>query len=913
VSSVGHVSTPSAPRAPYPRDREADVVLRDGSTLHVRPVRAADEAALRAFFTALSEESMLYRFFGRANIDWATSWALDVDYADRFALVAVSGAKHTIVAHAAYIRTGRDRAEVAFVVSDAWQGHGIATILLAQLAAAAQEHGISTFTSVVLPVNHRMIEVFRESGFPVDTRSAPGVITIELPTSLSDDAIARFEERERIAAVAAVRSVLEPRSVALIGASRRRGTVGSELLHNLIAGGYGGEMYAVNDRADGVQGRPAYRSVTELPGPVELAVVAVPAEAVLQVARDCAPGGVRALLVISAGFAEIGGEGSRRQRELIAACRDAGIRLVGPNCLGVLNTASDVRLNATFAPHPALPGRIGFLSQSGGLGVAIIEAAGRFEVGLSSFVSIGNKADVSANDLLRYWEQDPGTDVVLLYLESFGNPRKFARIARRVARQKPVVAVKSGRSPAGTRATSSHTGALLSASDVTVDALFEQAGVIRTDTLHELLDVAALLAKQPVPRGARVAIVTNAGGPAIMCADTCQSNGVDVPQLPAAVKRRLGAFLPREASLGNPVDMTATASAEDYRRTMHTLVEAGICDAILTIFVPSLVTRASDVAVAIRDAGAAAAAVGVTFAAVFMTSERIPAELASDGAAVPGYEFPEDAARALALAARYGRWRTRPQGTPFEPTNTRPAEAAAILSEALAAGSGWLAPAHVVALLDCYGLPMIETRVVSGSETAAAAAAQMDRPVALKAVAPGLVHKSDVGAVRLGLEDPQAVRDAAREIEAAVARAGRRLEGLIVQPMAPSGVELIVGVVNDHNFGPVLACGAGGTTAELVKDVAVRITPITDLDAREMLQSLRTYPMLEGYRGAPGCDLAAVEDVLLRVGAMVEAHPEIVELDCNPLIAAPQHVLIADARVRVQAAPPPTPMAALSA
>jgi acetate---CoA ligase (ADP-forming) len=911
ASTFTGMSTAPARSASYPSEREADVVLRDGSTLHIRPVRADDEAAIRAFFTALSDESMVFRFFGRTNVDWVTSWAVDVDYADRFALVAVSGAAQAIVAHAAYIRTGRDRAEVAFVVSDAWQGHGIATILLGQLAAAAEAHGISTFTAAVLPVNHRMIEVFRESGFPVDTRSAPGVITIELPTSLSADAIARFEERERIAAVAAVRSVLEPRSVAVIGASRRRGTVGGELLHNVIAGGYGGAVYAVNDRADWVQGLPAYRSVTEIPGPVELAVVSVPAGAVVQVARDCALAGVRVLLVISAGFAETGGEGSRRQRELLETCRDAGIRLVGPNCLGVLNTATEVRLNATFASHQALPGRIGCLSQSGGLGVAIIEAAARFEVGLSSFVSIGNKADVSANDLLQYWEQDPGTDVVLLYLESFGNPRTFARVARRVAGRKPVLAVKGGRSPAGTRATSSHTGALLSASDVTVDALFQQAGVIRTDTLHELLDVAALLAKQPVPRGGRVAIITNAGGPAIMCADTCQSNGVDVPRLPAVVKERLGEFLPQAASLENPVDMIATASAEDYRRTIQTLVQAGICDAILAIFVPPLVTRAGDVAAAIREAAETAS--GVTIAAVFMTSERIPAELASDSAAVPGYEFPEDAARALALAARHGRWRARPQGTSFLPANARPAEAAAIISEALAVGPGWLAPAHVVALLDCYGLPMVDTRVVSGSEAAAAAAAQLDRPVALKAVAPGLLHKSDIGAVRLGLEDPEAVRGAAREIDAAVARAGHQLEGLIVQPMAPSGVELIVGVVNDHNFGPVLACGAGGTTAELLKDVAVRITPITDLDAREMLQSLRTYPMLEGYRGAPGCDLAAVEDVLLRVGAMVEAHPEIVELDCNPLIAGPQRALIVDARVRVEAAPAPTPIAALSA
>ena len=513
----------------YPREREADVVLRDGSTVHVRPVRADDKPQIREFLEALSPESIGFRFFGAPSLTWVTKWSLDVDYADRFALVAVSG--DAIIAHAAYIRTRGDRAEVAFLVADAWQGHGIATILLAHLASIAQLHGITTFTAEVLPHNHRMIDVFRESGFPVDMRSTPDAIAIELPTSLSDEAMERFEERERIAAVAAVRSFLEPKSVAVIGASRRRGTVGAEILRNLLTSEFEGVVYAVNPNADVVQSLPAYQSVSEIPGQVELAVVVVPAEHVVGVARDCAAAGVRALLVISAGFAEAGHEGVERQRELVEVCRGAGIRLIGPNCLGVLNTDEDVRLNATFAPHHAVPGPIGFLSQSGGLGIAIIEAAARLGLGLSSFVSVGNKADLSGNDFLQYWEQDPGTDVALLYLESFGNPRKFARVAPRVARTKPILAVKSGRSAAGARATSSHTGALLSASDVTVDALFEQAGVIRTDTLHELFDVASLLTKQPVPRGDRVAIVTNAGGPGIMCADACQANGVDVPEL----------------------------------------------------------------------------------------------------------------------------------------------------------------------------------------------------------------------------------------------------------------------------------------------------------------------------------------------------------------------------------------------
>jgi acetate---CoA ligase (ADP-forming) len=895
----------------YPREREADVVLRDGSTVHVRPVRPNDEASIRAFLEALSRESIGFRFFGAPDLGWATDWAVDVDYADRFALVVLSGTPPAIIAHAAYVRTRDGRAEVAFLVADPWQGQGIATILLAHLASIAELHGISTFTAEVLPHNHRMIDVFRQSGFPVAMRSTPDAIEIEFPTSLSDDAKDRFEERERIAAVAAVRSVLEPQSVAVVGASRRHGTIGAEVLRNLLASEFAGIVYAVNPRADAVQSLPAYPSVGEIPGPVELAVIVVAADQVVAVARDCAAKGVRALLVISAGFGEAGPEGLGRQRELLEVCRGAGMRLVGPNCLGVLNTDPKVRLNATFAPHHAIPGPVGFLSQSGGLGIAIIEAASRLNLGLSSFVSVGNKADLSSNDFLQYWEQDPGTDVALLYLESFGNPRKFARVAPRVARQKPILAVKSGRSAAGARATSSHTGALLAASDVTVDALFEQAGVIRTDTLHDLFDVAALLTMQPVPRDARVGIVTNAGGPGIMCADACQANGVDVPELSPDVRVRLAEFLPAAASLRNPIDMIATASAADYRRSIEVLAQADACDAILAIFVPPLVTTASEVAAAIR--GAAATAKDVAIAAVFMTSEAPPAELSGQGTAVPAFEFPEDGARAIALAARHGRWRARPAGHLRELEGVRPPEVAAIISSQLADGGGWLPPGRVADLLRCYEMPVVDTRVVARVDEAVRAAAELGWPVALKASASGLVHKSDAGGVLLNLSGADELRSAALQIEAAVAQQGHALEALVVQPMTPPGVELIVGVVNDPSFGPVLACGAGGRTAELIKDVAVRITPVTDLDAQEMLRSLQTFPLLEGFRGAPATDIGAVEDVILRVSAMVEEHPEIVELDLNPLIAKPEGVTIVDARVRVEAPPPVVPLPSLRA
>jgi acetyl coenzyme A synthetase (ADP forming)-like protein len=845
----------------YPWEREADVVLRDGATIHVRPVRAEDAAAVHSFLETVSPESIGYRFFGTAGLDWATSWSIDVDYADRFGLVVETGSPRTIVAHAAYVRIDSDRAEVAFLVADAWQGRGISTIL-AHLADAAEQHGFSTFVAEVLPHNHPMIDVFRGSGFPVELRSVPGALEIELPTSLSAEAVARFEERERTAAVAAVRSFLEPRSVAVIGASRRRGTIGGEIVHNLLVGGFRGAVYAVNDKAEVVQSLPAYRSVVNIPGRVELAVVAVPAEGVVDVARECAAAGVRALLVVSSGFAETGFEGAARQRELLEVCRDAGIRIVGPNCLGVLNTSPGVRLNATFAPLAAVPGGVGFMSQSGGLGIAIVEAASRLGVGLSSFVSVGNKSDLSGNDFLQYWEQDARTKLALLYLESFGNPRKFARIARRVSATKPILAVKSGRSAAGARATSSHTGAILSASDVTVDALFDQAGVIRTDTMRELFDVAALLSSQRVPRGDRVVIVTNGGGPGILCADACQASGVEVAELPAGVRAQLAEFLPADAAVGNPIDMIATASAADYRRTLQTLVDADACDAIITIFVPALVTTAAEVATAVREF--AQANPSVTTASVSMVSSGVPSELNSDRVRVPGYEFPEDAARAVALAVRHGRWRAREVGCVPRFDDLRSVEAAAIVSQALARDEPWLSAERVAQLFDCYGLPLTDTRVVNDAEHA-------------------------------------------------VARAGHRLDGLVVQPMAPAGVKLVVGVVHDHSFGPVLACGAGGMNAELVSDVAVRITPVTDVQAREMVHSLRTFPLLDGYRGAPRCDLTAIEEVLLRVSAMVEAHPEIVELDCNPLIAGPDGVLIVDARVRLETASPRRPMPSLEA
>jgi acetyl coenzyme A synthetase (ADP forming)-like protein len=914
----------------YPRHREADVVLRDGSTVHVRPSRPDDAPAVRELLAGLSQESIWLRFFsGFPNLDAAVGWATTVDYQWRYGLVATTGADGTVVGHAGWERERErpERAEVAFVVADRMQGKGLGTLLLGQLAETAVAVGVSTFVAEVLPQNHRMVSVFRDSGFPVTTHSIPGLILVEFPASLTAEAIEAFERREQAAAVAAMRAMLAPRAVAVVGASRDRGTVGGRVFHNLLAAGFEGPVYPVNPRAEVVQSVLAYRSVADIPGPVDLAVVAVPAAAVVEVARACADKGARGLVVMSAGFAETGPDGAARQQQLLRVCRDAGMRLIGPNCLGIVNTAPDVSLDATFGPLLPERGRVGFLSQSGALGLAIIDYANALGLGLSSFVSVGNKADISGNDLLNYWEDDPGTAVALLYLESFGNPRKFARVARRVGHSKPIVAVKSGRSAAGARASSSHTGALLASSDVTVDALFRQAGVIRTDTLAELFDVATLLANQPLPAGRRVAIVTNAGGPGILCADACEAGGLEVPPLSDGLRERLAAFLPAEASTANPVDLLAAGPPAHYRQAVELVVASGEADAVIVIFIPPLATDPAAVAAAIRDAVAAVPS-RIPLLAVFMSAAGEPAELNPEpppgslspadpapegsGGRIPSYRFPEDAARALVRAVDYGAWRATPEGRTPELGGIRRDEAAGVLAAALAEGPRWLGPDEVATLLDCYGLPQAPWRLAATPDEAAAAAAELGGSVALKAVAPGLVHKTEVGAVRLRLAGADAVRAAAAEMTEAVGAAGHRVERFLVQLMVAAGVEMLVGVVHDPLFGPVVACGAGGTAVELLRDVEVRITPLTDADAAAMVRSLATFPLLDGYRGAPRADVAALEDLLLRVGALVEAHPEVAEMDCNPVMVLPagKGTVVVDARVRVEAAVPPLPLAA---
>ncbi len=888
----------------YPAHLETDVVLRDGRTVHVRPARRDDRDRLEDYFIGLSDESRRLRFWGQVvDVRQQATNAVEIDYVDHLTVLGFAGPDLSeVVGGAQYIRDGKARAEIAMSVSDELQGQGLASILIEHLAEAATAQGIEFFHADVLPENHRMIDVFRGTGFPLSIRTRPGYVEVEFPTTITDEAAGHYEERERIAAANAVRRVLEARSIAVIGASRSPTTIGGRLLRNLVTQPFAGVVYPVNPVAEAVQGVAAYRSILEISADVELAFVVVPAERVIAVARECAAKGVKALVVISAGFGETGEEGRRLQQELVDVCRETGMRLVGPNCMGVINTDPEVMLNGTFAQASPPEGRIAFMSQSGALGIAVINMANRLGLGLSSFVSIGNKADVSPNDLLCYWDEDGRTDVVLLYIESFGNPRRFAEIVRRLGRRKPVVVVKSGRGTAGRRAASSHTGALLASSDTTVDALLREVGVTRTDTLEEMFDVAALFANQPIPRGRNVAIVTNAGGLGIQCADTCEARGLHVPELSPETIAELRTFLPPAAGVGNPVDMIASATAEDYGRAIRVVAADPGVDALIVIYIPPLEDDAPAVAHSMVEA---IGSLGGSIPALtcFMSARGLPEALSAPGVRVPSYAFPEQAAIALAHAADHGEWRRRPVGTVPHFPGTREDEASAVIAGALERGEGWLEPGEIARLFACYGILLATTLAVETPEEAAEAATTLRGPVVLKAIGP--VHKTEVEAVQLGV----AAADVAREAEAMTQRIherGEALDGFVVQELVPGGVEMLVGMTADPEFGPIVACGAGGVTVELMRDVAVRVAPVSDFEAGEMVRSLATFPLLDGFRGSPKRDVGALEDVVLRVSALAVDQPAVVEMDCNPVIVLGHGAVVVDARVRVS---PPTPRA----
>jgi acetyl coenzyme A synthetase (ADP forming)-like protein len=855
-------------------DNREDVVLRDGSTLRLRPTTPADGGALVEFFERLSPESRYLRFQGAVSVDahlvesflrsdGDTSLSLIGELVDADGAVRVIGL-------GTWVRL-RDasRAEVAFVVADEFQHRGIASRLLERLAVHARGAGIDRFVAQVLPENAAMLHVFGDTGFEVRRRYVGGVVEVEFALTTSDEVLERIAQRDHSAVAASLGSFFKPASVAVIGASARRGTIGGELFRNVLAADFTGAAYPVNQKGAPVGGVPAYRTIEEIPAPVDLAIICVPGPQVFEATESALRGGVRAICVISAGFAETGSEGLERQTQLLALVRSYGARLIGPNCLGIASAAT--HLNATFARGSFPIGRAAFSSQSGALGLALLEQAEARGLGLSAFVSIGNKADVSSNDLLEYWEDDPETDVVLLYLESFGNPRKFARVAGRVARSKPILAMRSGTSKSGARAAASHTAAL-AGSDVVIDALFREAGVLRATTLQALLDTAVLLTSLPAPAGNRVAVLTNAGGLGILCADACETAGLTLPELTPETREVLAKGVPVESSLSNPIDILGSANAATYEHVVGPILADPNIDALIAIFVPPIVEDPRTVEELLARH------------AKESDKPLLSVVMSADGSARGGFEYPESAAHALGLAAQRAAWLRRPAGTTPD-VEVDYARARAIVD---AAEEGWLGGDDAHALLEAYGIPLVKEGRAETPDEAAALAEQLGLPSVVKTAAAG-AHKTESGGVALDLRTADEVREAAARMGGPV----------IVQQFLTEGAELLAGIVQDPVFGPLVAFGPGGVLAELIGSANFALAPLTDVDAAELLSTGKAAKLVDGWRGAPAADRGALTSLLHRLSRLAVDLPEVTELDLNPVLAGPDGCVAVDLRVRI--------------
>jgi acyl-CoA synthetase (NDP forming)/RimJ/RimL family protein N-acetyltransferase len=896
-------------------------LLTDGATVLIRPAGPQDEDAVRQMHALMSPSNIYLRFFSVSPLsaDREARRVTRPPDPEHCALLAWLGDE--LVGVASFEPTRKPGvAEIAFAVTDHMHGRGVATLLLDHLVSIARLRGLSAFTAETLADNVAMLRVFANAGLDARRQLSDGVVetTFPLPADESDrqlhSYLAALAMRERYADVASLRHLLEPASVAVIGASRKPGRVGHAILRNIVSAGFAGELFAVNPHAKSVLGVRCVPSVADVPEAPDVAVIAVPPDGVAAVAEECGRRGVRALVVVTSGMAPENGA------RLLATCRRHGMRLVGPNCFGIAVPA--LGLNATFSGEQPVAGRAGLVMQSGGIGIAVLDHLTRLGIGVSSFASVGDKYDVSSNDMLMWWEQDDKTRLALLYVESFGSPRRFAQTARRVGRQFPVLTVIGGRSAAGQRAAASHTAAAATPL-ATQEALFSQAGVVATTSLGELVDAAALLACQPLPAGNRVAIVSNAGGAGVLAADACGDNGLKVATLSEATRERLRSILPNGAAVAGPVDTSAAVSQRAFRSCLERVAKDDGVDTVMAITVP---TALGHLTAAVIGAAVIKPLVAVTLdqqesavllnrrpthsAPLIRPSERssAPADAAIPiEAAIPSYLYPESAARALGHAVRYSAWRSKDEGQVPELTGIRQHDAQTLVARFLAAQrlGGWLPPDQAAGLLACYGIKLVPTSEVTDADAAAKAASLLgDGPVVLKADVPGLVHKSDAGAVLLDLRTEHDVR---RGYEELAARFGADLRRVLVQPMITDGVEVLIGVVHEPVFGPLVVFGLGGVATDVLGDHTARLTPLTDADALDMIGGIRAAPLLYGHRGAAAVNVDALAGLLLRVSRMADEIPEIAELDLNPVIARKDSASPVDVRIRIVPAEPQDP------
>ncbi|WP_086559468.1 bifunctional GNAT family N-acetyltransferase/acetate--CoA ligase family protein [Streptomyces africanus] len=924
----------SPDRHEYPAHWEADVVLRDGGTARIRPITVDDAERLVSFYEQVSDESKYYRFFA----PYPRLSAKDVhrfthhDFVDRVGLAATVGGE--FIATVRYDRIGADgtpasapadEAEVAFLVQDAHQGRGVASALLEHIAAVARERGIRRFAAEVLPANNKMIKVFTDAGYTQKRSFEDGVVRLEFDLEPTDRSLAVQYAREHRAEARSVQRLLAPGSVAVIGAGRTPGGVGRSVLGNIRDAGYTGRLYAVNralpEGQKELDGVPAHRSVRDIDGPVDLAVVAVPAEHVPEVVTECGEHGVQGLVVVSAGYAESGTEGRERQRALVRQARTYGMRIIGPNAFGIINTSPRVRLNASLAPETPRPGRIGLFAQSGAIGIALLSRLHRRGggvtgvTGVSTFVSSGNRADVSGNDVLQYWYEDPDTDVVLMYLESIGNPRKFTRLARRTAAAKPLVVVQGARHAA---APQGHAVRATRLPHATVSALLRQAGVIRVDTITELVDAGLLLARQPLPAGPRVAILGNSESLGLLTYDACLAEGLRPHP---------------------PQDLTTAASAADFHAALSRALADDRCDAVVVTAIPAVGEGSvADAALAdaLRCAVAAAPAKPVLVVHVELgglaealsaaastapqteadspphiaprpesTEDRLPTAEAPEGEhLIPAYPAAERAVRALGQAVTYAQWRrdaADPGKVPeYEDIDVK--GAATLIDGLLARGQGLtLGADETCDLLGDYGIHVHRALPAPTPDAAVEAARALGYPVALKATAPHLRHRADLGGVRLDLADEDQLLRSYTELTELFG-APEELRP-VVQRMAPRGVDVVVRAVIDPAAGAVLSFGLAGAASQLLGDTAHRLIPVTDKEATSLVRSIRTAPLLFGWRGSAPADTRALEELLLRVSRLVDDHPEVVAVTLEPVVVASHGLSVLGASVRL--APPP--------
>ncbi|HEX2319076.1 MAG TPA: GNAT family N-acetyltransferase [Streptosporangiaceae bacterium] len=898
-------------------------LLTDGTTVLIRQAGPQDEDAVRQMHAQMSPANTYLRFFSISSLS-ASREAKRVSRPPdlrHYALLAWLG--NQLVGVASYEPTDKPGiAEIAFAVSDHMHGRGVATLLLDHLISEARLRGVRAFTAQTLADNAAMLRVFANAGLAAKRQMSGGVIetTFPLPADEADRELHSYLDsvamRARFADVASLRHLLEPASVAVIGASRKPGRVGHAILRNMIGAGFRGGLYAVNPHATSVFGVPAVPSVADLPEPPDLAVLAVPPAQVTTVAEECGKRGAKALVVVTAQIDTETGS------QLLAACRRGGMRLVGPNCFGV--AVPSIGLNATFTGTQPTSGSAGLVMQSGGIGIAVLDHLTRLGIGVSSFASVGDKYDVSSNDMLMWWEQDGSTKLAVLYVESFGSPRRFAQTARRVGRQFPVLTVIAGRSAAGQRAATSHTAAAATRL-ITQEALFEQAGVIATTGLGELIDTAALFASQPVPAGSRVAIVSNAGGAGVLAADACGDNNLKVAVLSETTQRRLRKLLPSGAVVTGPVDTSAAVSRRAFRSCLERVARDDGVDSVMAITVPTALGRLTP---AIIDTQIAKPIVAVTLdqqESVRLLRPRAKpalqtqtgaagdqADAAAEGGecpvreAIPSYLFPESAARALGHAVRYGTWCSSQEGQVPELEGIKPDDARRLVADFLAKehGGGWLPPDKAATLLGCYGIELVRTIAAASADDVVRAASDLGGAVVVKADVEGLVHKTDAGAVLLDLRTETDVR---RGYDQLVRRFGPGLRQVLVQPMLAEGVEVLIGVAHEPVFGPLVVFGLGGVTADVLGDHAARLTPLTDVDAREMIGGIRAAPLLYGHHGGPPVDLDSLADILLRISRLADEVPEIAELDLNPVMAQADGAHPVDARIRLVPTEPQDP------